>query len=109
MIEEIRKGLLTGLGAVLLTREKAEEATLKLVKEAKISKEDAKNLVDDLLATGTRQWSEMEASFSKALRKGLDNLDIAGKKELHGLKTKVGKLEKRLEKIEQEMGVKKEG
>jgi polyhydroxyalkanoate synthesis regulator phasin len=108
MLEEIRKGLLSGLGAVVLTKEKAEEATQKLVEEAKISKKDAQNLVDELFETGTRQWSELEASLSKALRKGIDNLDMASKKELHGLKSKVGKLEKRIETLEQRISTKKE-
>jgi polyhydroxyalkanoate synthesis regulator phasin len=108
MLEEIRKGLLSGFGAVLLTREKVEEATRKLVEEAKISKEDAQNLVDELFETGTRQWSEIEASLSKAFRKGINNLDLASKKELHGLKSKMGKLEKRVETIEQRISTKKE-
>jgi polyhydroxyalkanoate synthesis regulator phasin len=109
MMEEIRKGLLTGFGAVLLTREKAQEATRKLVQEAKISKEEAENFVDDLFATGAQQWLEMEAIFSKTVRKGIDNLDIASKKELHGLKSKVGKLEKRIEILEKQISAEKEG
>ena len=39
MLEEIKKGLLSGFGAIFLTREKAEEVTNKLVDEAKLSKE----------------------------------------------------------------------
>ncbi|MDY6880807.1 MAG: phasin family protein [Desulfatiglans sp.] len=101
MLEEIRKGLLSGFGALLLTKEKVEEATRKLVEDAKISKEDAKVLVDELFETGSRQWSEIEESLSKTLRKGIDNLDLASKKELHELKSDVGKLEKRLETLEQ--------
>ena len=108
MLEEIRKGLLSGLGAVLLTKEKADEVTRKLVDEAKISKEDAEKLVDELFETGTRKWSEIEASLSKALRKGVDNLDIASRKELHGLKSKVGKLEKRVKTLEQSISTKKD-
>jgi polyhydroxyalkanoate synthesis regulator phasin len=108
MLEEIRKGLLSGFGAVLLTKEKAEEATRKLVEDAKISKEDAQTLIDELFETGTRQWSEIEASLSKTLHKGIDNLDIASKKELHGLKSKMGKLEKRVETLEQRISNKQE-
>jgi polyhydroxyalkanoate synthesis regulator phasin len=48
----------------------------------------------------------MEASLSKALSKGIENLNIASKNELHGLKSKVGKLEKRVEKLEQQIGEK---
>lgn len=108
MLEEIKKVMFSGFGAVLLTREKAEEVIRKLVKESKISKEEAQDLVNELFEHGTRQWSEMEESFSKALRKGVDNLNIASKKELHGLKSKVGKLEKRLETLEQLIKNKKE-
>jgi len=108
MLEQIKKGLLSGFGAILLTREKAEEATRKLVKEAKLSKKDAQELVDELFDTGTRQWSEIEASLSKTLRKGIDNLDVASKKELHGLKSKVGKLEKRVKTLEQHIASKEE-
>jgi polyhydroxyalkanoate synthesis regulator phasin len=108
MLEEIRKGLLTGFGAVLITREKAEEATQKLVEEAKLSREEAQHLVDELFAIGTRQWSEMEASFSDAIRKGIENLDIASKKELHELKARLGKVEKRLATLEQQSSTKKE-
>lgn len=108
MLEEIRKGLLSGFGAVLITKEKAEEATRKLVKESRMSTEDAQRLIDELFETGERQWSEMEASLSKTLRKGIDNLNIASKKELHGLKSKVGKLEKRIEKLEEQISTKKE-
>jgi polyhydroxyalkanoate synthesis regulator phasin len=108
MLEEIRKGLLSGFGAALLTKEKAEAATRKLVEEAKISQEDAQKLVDDLFETGTRQWSEVEASLSKTLRQGIDKLDVASKKEVHGLKSKVGKLEKRIEMLEQQIKNQKE-
>jgi len=62
MLEEIRKVLLSAFGVVLLTKEKAEEATRKFVEDARISNEDAQNLVDELFETGPRQWSEMEMS-----------------------------------------------
>jgi polyhydroxyalkanoate synthesis regulator phasin len=74
MLEEIRKGLLSAFGAVLLTKERTEEVTQRLVKEAKISKEDAQALAEELFETGTRQWSEMEESLSKAFSKGIENL-----------------------------------
>ena len=109
MIEEIRKSLLSGLGAVLLTKEKAEESVHKLVEDARISKDDAQKLIDELFETGARQWSDIEASLSGMLHKGIDNLDIASKKDLHGLKSKVGKLEKRVETLEQKMSSKKQG
>ncbi len=108
MLEEIRKGLLSSFGAALLTKEKAEKATRKLVEDAKISKEDAQTLIDELFETGTRQWTEVEESLSQAIHKGIDNLDVASKKELHGLKSKMGRLEKRVETLEQRINNKQE-
>ncbi|MDY6836336.1 MAG: phasin family protein [Thermodesulfobacteriota bacterium] len=109
MFEEIRKGLLPSLGVILLTRQKAEEAIQKLVEEAKLTKEEAGDLVDKLSATGDRQWSEIEASITKAIRAGIDNLDIASKKELYALKSKVERLENRIETLEQQISAEKEG
>ncbi len=108
MLEALKKALLSGFGAVILTKEKAEEITRKLVKESKLSKEDAQKLMDELFETGSREWSDIEESLSKSIRKGVENLDIPSKKELHGLKSKVGKPEKRIETLEQELS-KKEG
>lgn len=109
MLEEIRKGLLSGFGAVLLTRDKAEEATRRLVQEAKLSQQEAQALVDELFAMGSRQWSEMEASLSKAIRKGIDNLDIASNKELLDLRSRTDMLERRIELLERQIGTEKEG
>jgi polyhydroxyalkanoate synthesis regulator phasin len=103
MLEEIKKALFSGFGAIFLTREKAEAAIGNLVEDAKITREEAQEFLDELFSIGTRQWSEMEASLSRVIRDTLDNMDIASKKDLHGLKSKVGKLEKRLERIEMQI------
>ena len=101
MLEEIRKALQTGLGAVLLTKEKAEEISRKMVKEAKLSKEDANTLKQELLSSGERQWNEMEQSLSAAIKKAVKKLDIGKGSELQEIREKVENLEKRVEMIEE--------
>lgn len=101
MLEEIRKALQTGLGAVLLTKEKAEEISRKMVKEAKLSKEDANTLKQELLSSGERQWNEMEQSLSAAIKKAVTKLDIGKRSELQEIREKVENLEKRVEMIEE--------
>jgi polyhydroxyalkanoate synthesis regulator phasin len=101
MLEEIRKGLLSGLGGVLLTKEKIEEIIRKMVDEAKMSKEDARKLREDLLATGERQWAQIQESISDAFRKGVKSLDIGSKSEVVRLKKRVDNLEKRLKILEE--------
>ncbi len=100
MLKEIRKGLLAGFGAVLLTKEKVEEVGRKLVADAKLTPEDGQRLTDELVETGERQWAELEKSVTEAIRKGLDNLGLGSQEELQELKAKVDSMEKRLSIIE---------
>ena len=101
MLEKIGKGLLAGLGAVLLTKEKVEEVVRKTVKEAKLSNEDARRLTSELVETGERQWEEMDKAVTESLRKSLDKLDVGSRKELEELKARMDNLEKRLARLEQ--------
>ena len=101
MLEKIGKGLLAGMGAVLLTKEKVEEVVNKLAKDAKLSKEDTRRLTDELVETGERQWREMDKAVTEFIRKSLDKIDVGSRKEVKELKTQVDNLEKRLVRLEQ--------
>ena len=96
MLDEIKKGLLSGLGAVFLTKEKIEKITRSMVEEAKISKEDALNLKEDLYKTGEHEWSEFEAFFSGVIKKIMTGLDLCSRKEMDELKKRVEDLETKL-------------
>ena len=100
MLEDIRKGLLTGFGAVFLTKDKIEEVTRKLVSEAKLSREDAERLRAELLATGEEQWKELEKSVSGAVRRTAESLNVAPRREVEELKSRVDSLERRLMTLE---------
>ena len=96
MLDEIKKGLLSGLGAVFLTKDKIERITRKMVEEAKMSKEDAHNLKEDLYKTGEREWAELEDFFSGIIKKILQGLDLCSRKDMDELKKRIEELEKRL-------------
>ncbi len=101
MLEEIRKGLLSGLGAIFLTKDKIENLMHKMVDEAKISKDDAQKVMDDLLSTGEKEWTELEESFSAAIKKGLKNLDLCRRVEFEELKDRVSELERLISEMQQ--------
>ena len=102
MLDEIKKGLLSGLGAVFLTKDKIERITRKMVEEAKMSKEDAQNLKEDLYKTGEKEWSELEEFFSGIIKKIMQGLDLCSRKEMEDLKKRVDELETRFaDKAEQ--------
>jgi polyhydroxyalkanoate synthesis regulator phasin len=100
MLEEIRRNLVTGLGAVLLTKDKIEQTTRRLVDEARLSREEADQLADELYQAGRRQWSSMEASIKETVRRALSSVDIGSRQELEKLKAKVDNLQKRVELLE---------
>ncbi len=100
MFQDIRKGLITGLGAVILTREKIETVCRKLVEDAKISKEDAQKLADDLYHAGEKQWGDFEKIFKEAVRSTMDSLNIGSSHDLKLLKDKLDNIEKRLTLLE---------
>ena len=100
MLNELKKSLLAGLGAALLTKDRVEEVTRKLVDDARISKEDAERLTEELVQTGERQWDELEKSVAESFRNGLDRLNMASRRELQELQTRVEDLEMRLSMLE---------
>jgi polyhydroxyalkanoate synthesis regulator phasin len=109
MLEEIRKGLKTGLGAVVLSKEKIEEIGRKLVDEAKLNREDANKLMKELFSAGERQWNEMEQSLSEAVKKAVKKLDIGNKSEFQDIREKIDNLEKRISAIEESSEEKRTG
>ncbi len=104
MFEEIRKGLLSGFGAVFLTKDKIEELCHKMVAEAKISKEDAQQFKEELLSTGEQHWNQTEQALTEGLKKAFHNVDVAKASELNKLEKRIEQMETRLTAIERTSG-----
>jgi len=101
MFETIKKSLLAGLGAAVVTKEKIEKVTRNLVEEGKITTEEAEKLSRDLIESGSKQWEDMQDKISSTVKKALEGLDICTKPELTSLASKVGALEKRIASLEE--------
>ena len=101
MFELIKKSLLASLGAAVVTKEKVEKATRKLVDEGKISKDEAEKLSKDLIESGQKQWEEIQERVSDTVKKVIDNLDLVTKKDFRELKDNVDDLKKRLPMMEE--------
>jgi polyhydroxyalkanoate synthesis regulator phasin len=100
MLEEIRKGLTAGLGAVLLTKNKIEEITRRWVEEARLSREDADRLADELYAAGQHQRSSVEIAIKDAVRRALSAMDIGSRQEFEKLQAEVSNLQRRVALLE---------
>lgn len=100
MLEGIRRGLMAGLGAVILTREKIESVTSKLVEDAKITQEDAERLTEELFQKGETQWQEFENTIRDSIRKALENLNVGSKENVDALNRKIQNFETRITLLE---------
>ncbi len=96
MFEMIRKGFLASLGAAVVTKEKVEAATKKWVDEGKISTDEAERLAQDLVENGQKQWEEIQTKVSETVRKTLEGLDIATRKDIDHLSERIDEIEKQI-------------
>ena len=102
MIDLLKKGVLAGLGAAVLTRDKILESTRKLVEEGKLSSDDAETLTDELVKSGEREWEEAGTKLHSSFKKVSENLEVVRKKEFLDLLARVEILERRLGELEKE-------
>ncbi|MFO7904219.1 MAG: phasin family protein [Planctomycetota bacterium] len=98
MIELIRTTVLAGLGAGVITKEKAEEITNRLVEQGKLTADEGRQLVSDLLKSGGRQWEDVQTGLRDAVRKSLNAANLARDQDLK-------EVAQRLERIEQRMAM----
>ena len=100
MLELLKKGMLAGIGAAVLTRDKIREATRMLVEEGKLSTDEAEKLTEDLVKRGEKEWEDINTKFHSSFKKVAEGLEMVRKKEFADLKARVELLEQRLSKLE---------
>jgi len=92
MSDIFRKTFLAGLGAMSLTREKAQELTNDLIKRGELAKTDEAKFIRDLLDLAEKNKTSLEEKIEKGIEKVLEKLDIPSRKEVNELKAEVEKL-----------------
>lgn len=100
MFELIKKSILAGLGAGIITKEKAEEAAQRLVEQGKLTADEAKQLVDRLLESGGQQWEELQAGITDTIRKSLSSANVARVADLASLVEQLENIERRVSMLE---------
>ncbi|MCD6283844.1 phasin family protein [bacterium] len=95
MSDLIKKTILVGLGALVLTREKAEKLAKDLVKRGELAKTEEAKFVKDLMKRAEKSRVEAEKRVEKIVEKTLMKLNIPTRKELDALKAKIDKLSRK--------------
>jgi polyhydroxyalkanoate synthesis regulator phasin len=98
MFELIKRTLLTGVGLVVMTKDKVEELGKELASQAKLSEDEGKEFVDHLLKQSEDARKDFETRVNAAVQKAVSNLNLASKDEVAKLSAKVEELSAKLSK-----------
>ena len=97
MTDIIEKGFFLGLGALALTREKAEQVVNELIEKGKLSREDSMKVIDELMSRAEDEKKAVEERVDKALDNAVERLGLATTKDIDQLKKQLKKIEKLLD------------
>jgi len=96
MLNLARKMMLAGIGALSLTREKAEQMVNELVDRGQMSRDEAKKMVQDLINKGEQERSALLTTIRQELNAWRDEMGLATKQDLADLAARLARLEERL-------------
>lgn len=96
MIDAIKKTMLAGVGAALITKDKVEEALSEWVQRGKVTAEEAKAMASKVADEGRTEFEKTSGEVRDAVKELLDKAGV-------GQKDRVDALEKRLLALEIEV------
>ncbi len=93
MFDLLKKATLMGIGITSMTKDKIEELAKEIIEEGKLSEEEGKKLVEDLLKRSEEARNELESRGEKLVKSALEKLDIPSRAEMEKLQARIKKLE----------------
>lgn len=97
MIDLVKKGLLLGLGAAEITREKVEGFVDQLVKRGELAREERGSAVEQLLVGARRAQDELLQRVRGVVERTVAELGLPTKADMESLEERLAALEKKLE------------
>ena len=98
MEDVFKKFLYTGLGLAALTIEQVQKGVDELVSNKKISKEEGRKIVEDVVHKTTSKKEELEGQFKKLTEEVMEKFSFSRSKEIEDLQKRVAILEAKLNK-----------
>lgn len=105
MFDFFKKSFLFGVGALTITKEKAERIVNELVEKGQVSKGEAAKLINELVDKGEQERKALSETVKSEIEKAKNEIGLINKGELRELEGRLS----RLEEIINQMESKKEG
>lgn len=94
MIDIIKKTLLAGVGAIVITKDKVETALNELVKEGKISAAEARQMAEKLAAQGRQEFDTLSRELGEKLSERIAATDRKAHERIDALEARIAVLER---------------
>ena len=85
-----------GIGTVVFTKEKVEQAIKTLEKKGEIGKKEAEKLIKELTRKGKEVKKEFQQKVEEAVEKALKKMNIPTRKEIEEIKKELEELKKKI-------------
>ena len=92
MFEPIDKLLLAGLGALSMTRERAEKIFEEYVQRGQAEKASRSGFVKELLKSAEKTRKDLEDMISERVREAVGKLDLASREDIERVEKKLDEL-----------------
>ncbi len=98
MKDLLKKGILTGIGIGLLTKDKIEDYAKKAAKEAELTEEESRKFAAELLKQSEETKQQIEGKINDEVKKVVDKLGVATRKDLEKIQKQLDNLQRSLSK-----------
>jgi polyhydroxyalkanoate synthesis regulator phasin len=92
MFETLDKAMLAGLGALTMTRERAEKLFDEYVSKGQAEREARTGFVKEVMDSADRTRAELQRLVSDQVRQTVNNLQLATKEDLQRIERKLDQL-----------------
>ncbi len=93
MKETLKNVLYASIGAAFLTKEKIEELKSDLIEKGKMSQDEGKQFVDDLLRKSEKAKDQLDLWINKRVEERIRQLNVATKDDVAELERKIEELQ----------------
>lgn len=95
MMNTFKRALLAGVGAAVITKEKAEASLRDFVAQGRVNATDARSMARQLAKDGKREFAALRVEAEKQALKLAKQADVLAKERIAALEKRIAALEKR--------------
>jgi polyhydroxyalkanoate synthesis regulator phasin len=95
MLDTIKKTLLSGLGAAVVTKDKVQASLEELVRQGKLSAEDARTAAERIVKQGRREFDDASGQLHQKVNDLLTHSDRKSQARIDELEARIRALERK--------------